>query len=108
MILIIGAKASGQIEYARNNYPEKKMLINLHLIIREKLSAGEVIYDYINDIANKYADGIIISDVIGEGIVPVDRFEEEWREKTGRTLIYLAGRSDEVIRTVCGIGQRIK
>ena len=100
MILIIGAKASGQIEYARNNYPEKKMLINLHLI--------EVIYDYINDIANKYADGIIISDVIGEGIVPVDRFEEEWREKTGRTLIYLAGRSDEVIRTVCGIGQRIK
>ena len=42
------------------------------------------------------------------GIVPIDSFEREYRERTGRILVKLAEQADEVVRVVCGIGQRIK
>ena len=51
---------------------------------------------------------IIISDEIGNGIVPVNSFEREYRERTGRILVELAGRAEEVVRVICGIGQKIK
>ena len=53
-------------------------------------------------------DTILISDEIGNGIVPMDPHEREYREQSGRVLIELAGRADEVVRVVCGIGQKIK
>lgn len=51
---------------------------------------------------------IIISDEIGNGIVPVEAFEREYRERTGRILIQLAQKAEEVERVICGIGQKIK
>ena len=51
---------------------------------------------------------VIISDEIGNGIVPVDAFERDYRERTGRMLITLASQADEVVRVLCGIGQKIK
>ena len=51
---------------------------------------------------------MIISDEIGNGIVPVDAFERDYRERTGRMLITLASQADEVVRVICGIGQKIK
>ena len=56
----------------------------------------------------KEPDCIIISDEVGNGIVPADAFEREYRERTGRILVELAGRADEVVRVVCGISQKIK
>ena len=56
----------------------------------------------------RHPDCIIISDEIGNGIVPLDGFEREYRERTGRMLVELADRAEEVIRVICGIGQRIK
>ena len=53
-------------------------------------------------------DCMIISDEIGNGIVPIDAFERAYRETTGRILIELADRADEVVRVICGIQQRIK
>ena len=51
---------------------------------------------------------IVISDEVGNGIVPVDGFEREWREWVGRLLIRLAKQADRVERVICGLGQRIK
>ncbi|MBE5996849.1 MAG: hypothetical protein E7240_05795 [Lachnospiraceae bacterium] len=50
----------------------------------------------------------VISDEIGNGIVPNDPFEREWREATGRLLREIAMRSDRVVRIVCGMPQVIK
>ena len=47
-------------------------------------------------------------DEIGNGIVPLDAFEREYREQTGRAEILLAKKADEVVRVICGIGQKIK
>ncbi len=55
-----------------------------------------------------YPRTIMISDEIGNGIVPVDAFEREYRERTGRILVELASQADEVVRVICGIGQKIK
>lgn len=56
----------------------------------------------------RYPDITVISDEIGNGIVPMDPFERAWREKTGRELICLAAEAETVIRVMAGIGQRIK
>jgi adenosyl cobinamide kinase/adenosyl cobinamide phosphate guanylyltransferase len=66
----------------------------------------EEIIDFLNQ--NRECSIIIISDEIGNGIVPTDAFEREYRERTGRILVELASRADEVVRILCGIEQRIK
>ena len=53
-------------------------------------------------------DLILICDEIGCGLVPVDAFEREYRESTGRVMNALAEQAERVDRVVCGIGRRIK
>ncbi len=36
---------------------------------------------------------VIITDEIGNGIIPVDQFERDWREQTGRICCYIASQS---------------
>ena len=57
---------------------------------------------------NEFEDCILISDEIGNGIIPLEAFEREYRERMGRILILLAKRAEEVERVICGIGQKIK
>ena len=51
---------------------------------------------------------VLVSDEVGSGIVPIDAFEREFREKNGRVNCYLAGQAEQVIRVTAGIGTRIK
>ena len=85
------------------------IIINhLHTFIRTSMQRGENPKESILDFITKYPDCILISDEIGNGIVPMDAFEREYREQTGRILIELAKEAEEVIRVICGIGQKIK
>ena len=56
----------------------------------------------------KHPDTVIICDEVGSGIVPLDSFEREYRERLGRLLCEIAAKAERVERIVCGIGQRIK
>ena len=60
------------------------------------------------DFVEKHPGVILVCDEIGNGIVPIDAFERTYREQTGKILIRLAQEADEVVRVLCGIGQRIK
>lgn len=51
---------------------------------------------------------VLVSDEVGSGIVPIDAFEREFREKNGRVNCYLAVQAEQVIRVTAGIGTRIK
>lgn len=85
------------------------VIINhLHTFIKTSMQRGENPKESILDFITKYPDCILISDEIGNGIVPMDAFEREYREQTGRILIELAKEAEEVIRVICGIGQKIK
>lgn len=124
MKLVIGGYAQGKLRYIlrREAIPEKLVfdgrlpdtegecvVVNhLHELIREQLREGKDPEEAIDAFTAKNPSCILICDEIGNGIVPMDAFEREYRERTGRILIRLAEQAEEVVRVICGIGQRIK
>ena len=127
MKLVIGGYAQGKCNYVLQDYdmemveiwdgeiPENRVkskeivVINhLHNWIRERIAQGECPEEEIFAFVEKYPDCVLISDEIGNGIVPIEAFEREYRERTGRILVELAKKAKEVERVICGIGQKIK
>jgi adenosyl cobinamide kinase/adenosyl cobinamide phosphate guanylyltransferase len=127
MKLIIGGYAQGKLTYVINKYNIEKNKIwdselpkdteelngtivinNLNNWIKSQIKNNGNPEKEITNFINNYPDCIIISDEIGNGIVPIDKFEREYREQTGRIQIELAKKATEVERVICGIGQKIK
>ena len=135
MTLIIGGYAQGKLQATLNDIKDPKsvaildapdfnadasytaepvqtIIVNhFHLWIKKALKQGrnpqQEILAFLDANEDK-AEIIIISDEIGNGIVPIDAFEREYREQTGRILIELAKRADKVERVICGLKQKIK
>lgn len=127
MKLVIGGYAQGKLNYVLRKYdveasmvydgeiPEKTeeekgtVVINhFHNWLRTKIAYGGCPEKEILEFIEKYPNCVIISDEIGNGIVPIEAFEREYRERAGRILVELAKRAEEVERVICGIGQKIK
>ena len=127
MKLVIGGYAQGKLDYVLRSdpveanriwdgeLPEKEeskggaVVINhLHHWIRARLEQGGCPESEILGFMESCPDCVLICDEIGNGIIPVEAFEREYRERTGRILVRLAGQAEEVERVICGIGQRIK
>ncbi len=110
MELYIGGYAQGKLSYVREKHQGQDIPIvnHLHLwvkqLIEEEKPAEEIVLDYYRE----HPDCIFICDEIGNGIVPMDQKEREYRERVGRLLITLAKEAKTVERVVCGIGQKIK
>ena len=113
MILIVGGAYQGKMDFAvelSGKMPEKVMG-DVHQWIRDQMQAGhtrEGIERKLEEKISSCPDMILVADEIGYGIVPVDAFEREYRERTGRILVELAKGAEEVERVICGIGQKIK
>lgn len=120
MKLYIGAKGSGQAELAFRETGvvpevctpeecfEKNGIQDFHEVIRQVLTAEGDAQSFAKELAKKNPEAVIVSDEIGMGIVPMERFDRRWREETGRALCILAQKADRVVRVTCGIGQVIK
>ena len=126
MKLIIGGAYQGKLDYVMNQFliykddvffgessqydmiSEKKVIMNFHLLVKRFLDENKVVKEEVMRILDQCPDIVIISDEIGCGIVPLDRFERGYREETGRICCYLAKEAKEVIRIQCGIPTRIK
>ena len=131
MILIIGGFAQGKLHYVKQRYVHcedgrevavldgtlalpagtgaGQVIVNhLHRYIREQLQQGTDPEAMIENFGKEHPDCILICDEIGNGIVPMEAEERIYRERTGRILEQLAAQADEVVRVVCGIGQKIK
>lgn len=127
MKLIIGGYAQGKLQHVLKTYHldtykvydgallkeivkgnETLILNHFHNWVKECILCGGCPEEEILSFLGEYQDCIIISDEIGNGIVPVDAWEREYRERVGRLLIDLAKEAEEVERVICGIGQRIK
>ena len=100
MELYIGGTAQGKKVYVTQvrGIAEARIWDNFEEWFREKLqeSAPKSLSPEAESMAylEKHPDTVIICDEVGNGIVPLDSFEREYRER--------------VERIVCGIGQRIK
>ncbi len=127
MKLVIGGCAQGKLDYVlrecgkgccevwdgvlprgEETAGRTDVVNHFHLWVRRRMKSGGCPEEEIEEFLRRRPSCVIISDEIGSGIVPTSRFEREWRERTGRILTGLASRSGEVVRVVCGIGQRIK
>ena len=127
MKLIIGGTAQGKLEYVLLKYDAQKNMVwdgvlpndmelngniviinHFHQWVKSRMVSGGCPEDEIMSFLDCNEDCIIICDEIGNGIVPIDPFEREYRERTGRILVQLAMRAEEVERIICGIGQKIK
>lgn len=127
MKLIIGGYAQGKLEFALGQYGVDKCRVwdgrlpkeagtgteivvidHFHNWVRSSILKGGCPEEETGMFLEKFPDCVIISDEIGNGIVPVEVSEREYRERTGRILVELAKKAEEVVRVICGIGQKIK
>lgn len=127
MKLVTGGHAQGKLQYVLRKYqlpedavwdgvlPDEKekqagivVIDHFHRWVRNRLLDGGQPEEEVQSFVERCTDCIIISDEIGNGIVPVEAFERQYRERTGRILIQLAQKAEEVERVICGIGQKIK
>lgn len=127
MKLIIGGYAQGKLDYVLSKYrlresmvwdgklpdepalrDEQVVIDHFHQWVKNCILDGGCPEKEMTAFLDRYKNCIIISDEIGNGIVPLEPFEREYRERVGRILIQLAERAEEVERVICGIGQKIK
>ena len=121
MRFVIGGADSGKRDFVRENYGIDEILIadydsvltakvvyGFHIFIKKLMADGKDIVAVVDEISEKNHDITIISTEIGYGVVPMDKGDREWRETVGRTCCYIAKKADEVVRVVCGVGNRIK
>ena len=125
MILIFGGAYQGKLEYALDNFnmTEKdvfhckeeaaldlsfKVISNLENFVMGCVKEGKEAKGLLLEYGEALEDKIIIVTDISQGIVPMDPVQRCWREMVGRTMLYLGGRAEKVIRVFCGLGQEIK
>ena len=66
------------------------------------------VQDLAEQLRMKNSDLVLISNELGYGVVPMDVFDRNYRETTGRVCTEIASEADAVYRVVCGIGTKIK
>ena len=134
MKLVIGGYAQGKLCYVMQHFSidkenvvdmtdEKKLLdgdiektddeasivlYHFHIWMKNELAEDNNPEEKLEKILKRFPDCVIISDEVGNGIVPMDAFDREYRDRLGRILISLAKEADEVVRVICGIGQKLK
>lgn len=134
MKVYLGGTCQGKTDFVRAAYPEAEYFFSptvsfLEQSVKKIQKNDTVIWDGFNFSIRKETSSddfnldetlmrilslaenvefIIVSDEVGNGIVPMDKNEREYREATGRILIELASRSEAVSRIICGMEQKIK
>ncbi|MCR5837717.1 MAG: bifunctional adenosylcobinamide kinase/adenosylcobinamide-phosphate guanylyltransferase [Lachnospiraceae bacterium] len=112
MILVIGGHSSGKMdfvkEYLNYNFEKDNVINDINVLAEEMFESGMDYETAANNIYARCRVKIVLTDEIGNGIVPMDASKRDFREWMGRLQIILAKKSDEVYRVICGMGQKIK
>ena len=126
MKLIIGGAIQGKKQYAIEKFGveghriidgamcekdaifQAGMVFHFHEYIRRFLTEEAYLREVPEQLWKENPDVILVTNELGYGIVPTDKFDRSYRELTGRICCDLAKRSCEVHRVVCGIGMVIK
>lgn len=125
MILIFGGSYQGKLEFAKETFGitendvftctvdseidwSKKVLYNLDQSFLRHVREGKESREVLKDHLDQLKDKILIVNDISQGIVPMERENRDWREMTGRAMLYISKEADEVYRVFCGLGNKIK
>ncbi|MDW7667235.1 MAG: bifunctional adenosylcobinamide kinase/adenosylcobinamide-phosphate guanylyltransferase [Bacillota bacterium] len=93
-----------------NVFVEEELDDNTEILEYDKIEKKiiEDIDELITLIKNQGKIAVLVSNEIGMGIVPINRFTRMYRDTAGRVNQYISDRSDKVYLTVSGIGIDIK
>ena len=108
MIMITGGSFQGKTEYARAQYPDREIIVHFEEQILQCIRENRDPAAYTGQFIESHPDAVVLMDEIGNGIVPVDREEREYREAVGAAGQELAALAGEVYRVTAGIPVRIK
>lgn len=124
MILVTGGCFQGKTSYACETFGigkeeaadgalcsleelyQTRLLYHFHEYIRRLMEAG--LEFSMERLKEENPEVVLVTNELGYGVVPVDRFDREYREKTGRICCLAAKEAVQVHRVVCGIGTVIK
>lgn len=126
MKFVVGGQCTGKLAFVLNKFnvtldevgdcteltyeelKDKAVIYNLHILIKKLLEENDSteVFNMVMDLVRQ--DKIVITNEIGYGVVPIERFDRQYRELTGRICCKIAEESKEVYRVVCGIGSKIK
>ena len=124
MILVTGGCFQGKTDYACTMFkiPKEeaadgavcpleelyctKLLYHFHEYIRRLTEAGQELS--VERLKAENPGIILVTNELGCGVVPADKFDRDYREKTGRICCRIAKEAGEVHRVVCGLGTVIK
>jgi len=100
-------------EYAHENidYSKKKVWYHLEDYVRSLTMSGadtSQLEKMVRNLYEKYKPEVVIISETGSGVIPMDKYENLYREVTGRISVYFADKADEVYRVVCGLQMKIK
>lgn len=124
MILVTGGCFQGKTSYACERFGiereeaadgaacpleelyRTKLLYHFHEYIRRLMETGQEFS--LEKLRRENPEVVLVTNELGYGVVPVDRFDREYREKTGRICCQIAKEATQVHRVVCGVGTVIK
>ena len=108
--LFIGGCGQDKYKYVAGKYPDytNRIVDDFQEWIKDKVKSHADVIAETKRFINEHKDALIICDEVGNGIVPIDDFEREYRETVGRVLEYVASQAISVERIICGIGQVLK
>lgn len=123
MILIFGGAYQGKLDYALENFdietvcdcssgrePDfaKDAVYGLECFVKKCAGEGIDAVELLRQSRGQWQDSVLIMTDVSQGVVPIDAETRKYREMNGRTMTYLAGEAEQVIRVFCGIGKKVK
>ncbi len=131
MELIVGGRSQGKRECAIRHLQEKhishwEMIAAVEWAQSEQsgnASTAIIVYDlqelakkmcdeaalwrFVETVCQSYEEVIFVCDEVGCGVVPMEKEERAWRDRTGHLCVKLVQRADRVTRMLCGLEQTI-
>lgn len=83
-------------------------IFHFEAYIKRRMQSGDDLEGLADSIVRRNPELVIVTREIGYGLVPIDAFERDYREKTGRICTELAALASRVDRVICGIGVLLK
>lgn len=126
MHIIFGGAFNGKRQYVKEHFVDARfgwheaelpepgqaaVIAGVEQWIRQQLEKGrseQAILATVGQLVDSSGQRIWVLTDISRGIVPIDVFERNWRDVTGRTYQYLFGQADHITRIWYGIPQTIK
>ncbi|MFA9376658.1 MAG: bifunctional adenosylcobinamide kinase/adenosylcobinamide-phosphate guanylyltransferase [Lachnotalea sp.] len=125
MVFVIGGAYQGKVDFVTDHLRmldtdlidganceidliyHAKGINHFHQFIRRLMKDDMDLKGIIDKLIQENRNCIIISTEIGCGLVPIDKFEREYREKVGRICCQIAKNAAQVYRVQCGIATKI-